>query len=127
MAKLTLERAVAATGAVRREQMRFIDEVVRSMPLTHLMCRAFQHPWNDPVDWRYDEELRRFYAPVDCRRCTTDKLRVMDRNGYSLPSPPWSYHYPDGYQHGEVNLITREGLAAVRREILRRMQAGITA
>lgn len=116
MVKLTYENATT------RPQRATIDSVVREMPLNYLLCRAFQHPWGPPVHWQYDGARVRYYAEVTCTQCSARKYRQIDRQGYNVLSPP--YFYPEGYMHGEVNLVTREGLAAVRREIRRRMEAG---
>lgn len=117
-----MARKLTYETATTRPERTTVQAVVSQMPLNYLLCRAFAHPWGPPGHWEYDPARVRYYTEVTCSQCAARKYRQIDSRGYNVLSPP--YFYPDGFLHGEVNLVTREGLAAVRREIRRRMEAG---
>ena len=121
-------RKLTYEAAENRVQTATINSVIRSLPLEYLLCRIYRHAFPPPrpdAHWEWDEGRAYWYTDVECPTCTTRKHRAMDGNGYNVITVP--YYYPPDYQHGEVNLVTREGLAACRREYQRRMGLAVAA
>lgn len=76
----------------------------------HLQCRDFGHAWR-PYQAEYVPQRRQYVERLQCPRCSTMRVRLLDSRGAQLAN---HYAYPDGYQVKGIGRLSGSDRDAVR-------------
>jgi len=81
-----------------------------------LDCRDIGHTWRK-VEVTEDRKLKRYTRTVACQNCTTERVQVMDLQGYLIKA---HYRYVAGYLLDGAGYLTADDRAVMRLRNLRR-------
>lgn len=89
---------------------------VNDIPEAMIACRSYGHSW-EPRTVERVPQRRQFQVTLECKRCNTFRLRLLDDRGEILAN---RYSYAKGYQveggrmdEDERNLIRLRSLQAL--------------
>lgn len=94
----------------RSTPKRQIDEALKSMPVSHLMCRDYGHAW-EPFTAARLANGRGFEQTLRCARCHTTRRRYLDSRGDVVTG---GYGYVEGYLIHGLGRLTGADRGALR-------------
>jgi len=92
------------------KRTRSIDEALGDLDDSSLQCRDFGHSWR-PFDARWLPSRRQYDERLQCGRCKTLRVRLLDSRGAQLAA---HYVYPDGYLVKGLGRLTGTDRDALR-------------
>jgi len=89
---------------------RTVDAAIADLDDASLQCRDFGHSWR-PFDARWIPSRRQYDERLQCGRCKTLRVRLLDSRGGQLAA---HYVYPDGYLVKGLGRLTGTDRDALR-------------
>lgn len=80
-----------------------------------LMCRDVGHVWDH---WKVFRAVDGYEQTMQCKRCTTERTRFLDRQGYLVGGS--RYVYPAGYLLSGLGFMSQDHRAELRMELINR-------
>lgn len=87
-----------------------LDDALRDMPASHLMCRDYGHAW-EPFTAAKLAKRAGYEQTLRCGRCLTTRRRYLDSRGEVIQS---GYDYADGYLIHGLGRLSGADRGAVR-------------
>ena len=92
------------------KRTRTVDAAIADLDESSLQCRDFGHSWR-PYSAEFVAARRQYVERLQCGRCSTLRVRLLDGRGAQLAS---HYDYADGYLVKGLGRLTGEDRDAVR-------------
>lgn len=86
-----------------------IRKFVKTQPVSYLLCRERNHPWDDGTAKRVRGGFERTLV---CPRCDAKKHQKLDRNAHVLSD---HIEYPEGYLNEGGGRLSTEGRDLIRK------------
>lgn len=67
------------------------QQSIEDIPEEFLLCRDLGHAWA-PFDVKVSRKAQEIHRILQCRSCPTQRIQILDTNGYRLRS---KYVYPE--------------------------------
>lgn len=96
--------------ARQTKRTRTVEAAIADLDDSSLQCRDFGHSWR-PYEAEYIAARRQYVERLQCGRCSTLRVRLLDGRGAQLTS---HYDYAPGYLVKGLGRLTGEDRDAVR-------------